>query len=98
MTEEIDQTIEDFEGLSADRYDEIIRAAQADTELKEKSLRCSRRCERSEEIRVANFISPPIDLEGDDRMAGETATGKIRSWDVFEVRWHRNTQRTGLIT
>lgn len=36
MTEEIDQTIEDFEGLSADRYDEIIRAAQADVELKEK--------------------------------------------------------------
>lgn len=36
MREEIDQTIEDFEGLSAERYDEIIRAAQADVELKEK--------------------------------------------------------------
>jgi 3-hydroxyacyl-CoA dehydrogenase len=38
MSDEIDQTIESHDDLSVDRYDEIIRAAQRDTELKEQIM------------------------------------------------------------
>lgn len=38
MKEAIDQTIEEYEGLSSDRYDKIVRAAQSDNELKDQIL------------------------------------------------------------
>lgn len=38
MSDEIDQTIESQDGLSVERYDKIIRAAQRDTELKEQIM------------------------------------------------------------
>ena len=38
MSSEIDQTIESQDGLSVERYDKIIRAAQRDTELKEQIM------------------------------------------------------------
>lgn len=38
MKEAINQTIESFDGLATDRYDEIVRAAQADDELKQRIL------------------------------------------------------------
>jgi len=47
MRSEINQTIEEFDGLSADRYDKITRAARADKELKQRIL--SRLKEKREE-------------------------------------------------
>lgn len=47
MSSEIDQTVEGFEGLSAERYDKITRAARADNELKQRIL--SRLKEKREE-------------------------------------------------
>lgn len=38
MQNKITQTIDEFEGLSVERYDKIVQAAQADDELKEKIL------------------------------------------------------------
>jgi len=47
MRSEINQTVEEFDGLSAERYDKITRAARADSELKQKIL--SRLNEKREE-------------------------------------------------
>lgn len=47
MSSEIDQTVEEFEGLSGERYDKITRAARADSELKQRIL--SRLKEKREE-------------------------------------------------
>lgn len=38
MSSEIEGTIEDFEGISVDRYDKIMRAAQADNELRDQIM------------------------------------------------------------
>lgn len=38
MKDEINQTIEDFDGLSSERYDKIMRAAQADNDLKQRIM------------------------------------------------------------
>ena len=38
MRSEINQTIEEFDGLSAERYEKITRAARADSKLKERIL------------------------------------------------------------
>lgn len=38
MKDQLNQTIDEFEGLTAERYDKIVQAAQADDTLKEKIL------------------------------------------------------------
>lgn len=38
MQSEITQTIEDFDGMTPERYDNVMRAAQADDELKQRIL------------------------------------------------------------